>query len=60
VVSRVLETLGSREAATANWQAFQNDPEWKSVKSKSEENGKMVEKIDSTFLTLTDFSPRLG
>jgi hypothetical protein len=50
----------SREAATANWKAFQDDPEWKSVKAKSEENGKLVEKIDSTFLTLTDFSPRLG
>ena len=50
----------SREAAAANWKAFQNDPEWKSVKAKSEENGKLVENIDSTFLTLTDFSPRLG
>jgi hypothetical protein len=50
----------SREAAAANWKAFQDDPEWKSVKGKSEENGKLVEKIDSTFLTLTDFSPRLG
>jgi hypothetical protein len=49
----------SREAAAANWRAFQDDPEWKSVKAKSEENGKLVEKIDSTFLTLTDFSPRL-
>jgi hypothetical protein len=46
----------SREAAGANWRAFQDDPEWKSVKAKSEENGKLVEKIDSTFLTLTDFS----
>lgn len=46
----------SREAAAANWKAFQDDPEWKSVKSKSEENGKLVEKIDSTYLTLTDFS----
>jgi len=45
----------SREAATANWKAFQDDPEWKTVKAKSEENGKLVEKIDSTFLTLTDF-----
>ena len=45
----------SREAATANWKAFQDDPEWKSVKAKSEENGKLVEKIDSNFLTLTDF-----
>jgi hypothetical protein len=50
----------SRDAATANWKNFQEDPEWKSVKEKSEANGKLVEKIDSTFLTLTDFSPRLG
>jgi hypothetical protein len=50
----------SREAAAANWKAFQDDPEWKSVKAKSEESGKLVEKIDSTFLTLMDFSPRLG
>jgi NIPSNAP len=49
----------NREAAAANWKAFQDDPEWKSVKAKSEENGKLVEKIDSTFLVLTDFSPRL-
>src|SRR5215469_8889828 len=47
----------SREAAAANWKAFQDDQEWKTVKAKSEENGKLVEKIDSTFLTLTDFSP---
>jgi hypothetical protein len=45
----------SREAAATNWKAFQDDPEWKTVKAKSEENGKLVEKIDSTFLTLTDF-----
>jgi NIPSNAP len=45
----------SREAATANWKAFQDDAEWKTVKAKSEENGKLVEKIDSTFWTLTDF-----
>jgi hypothetical protein len=50
----------SREAATANWKSFQDDPEWKGVKAKSEENGKLAEKIDSTFLKLTDFSPRLG
>src|SRR5580693_8424908 len=40
----------------ANWKAFQDDPEWKTVRAKSEEKGKLVEKIDSTFLTLTDFS----
>jgi len=50
----------SRMAATENWKAFQDDPEWKGVKTKSEENGKLVEKVDSTFMSLTDFSPRLG
>lgn len=49
----------SREAATANWQAFEGDPEWQSVRDKSEANGKLVEKVDSTFLVLTDFSPVL-
>jgi hypothetical protein len=50
----------SREAATANWQAFRDDPEWQSVRDKSEANGKLVEKIDSTYLVLTDFSPMLS
>jgi NIPSNAP len=49
----------SREAATANWKSFQDDPEWKRVKEQSESNGKLTEKIDSTFMALTDFSPRL-
>jgi hypothetical protein len=49
----------SRDAATANWKSFQDDPEWKRVKAESEANGKLAEKIDSTFMALTDFSPRL-
>jgi hypothetical protein len=49
----------SREAAAANWQAFRDDPEWQSVRDKSEANGKLVEKVDSTYLVLTDFSPNL-
>jgi hypothetical protein len=49
----------SREAATANWKAFQDDPEWQQVRNKSEEAGKIVEKVDSTFLVLTDFSPKV-
>ena len=49
----------SRDAASANWKAFRDDPEWQEVQKKSEANGKLVEKIDSTFLTLTDFSPAL-
>ena len=50
----------SREAADANWKVFQDDPNWKSVKEKSEANGKLVEKVDSTFMALTDFSPQLS
>jgi NIPSNAP len=50
----------SREAAAANWKSFQDDPTWKSVHEASEVNGKLVEKVDSTYLTLTDFSPRIG
>jgi len=38
---------------------FQDDPEWQKVKAESEANGKLVEKVDSTFLQLTDFSPRV-
>ena len=50
----------SRAAATANWKAFQADPEWKAVRDKSELNGPLVEKVDSTFLVLADFSPTLA
>jgi NIPSNAP len=48
----------SREAAAKNWKSFQDDPEWKSVKEKSEANGPLVEKIDSTYMVMTDFSPQ--
>jgi|SRR5215831_10465484 len=49
----------NREAAAKNWKSFQDDPEWKTVKEKSEANGPLVEKIDSTYMVLTDFSPRV-
>jgi len=49
----------SREAATANWQAFRDDPEWQTIRDKSEANGKLIEKIDSTFMAMTDFSPKI-
>ncbi len=49
----------SREAADANWKAFSSDPEWVKVREASEANGKLVEKVDSTFLLATDFSPHI-
>jgi len=50
----------SREAAAANWQSFRDDPKWKNVVEKSEANGKLVDKVDVTFMALTDFSPRIS
>jgi hypothetical protein len=49
----------SREAATANWKAFHDDPEWIKVSTASEVNGKLVEKVDSTYMKLTDWSPAI-
>lgn len=49
----------SHAAALANWAAFRDDPEWKQVSAASEVNGKLVEKVDSTYMKLTDFSPHL-
>ena len=49
----------SRDEAAKRWKAFQDDPEWVKVKTESEASGKIVEKVDSTFLELTDFSPKL-
>lgn len=40
----------SRDDREIKWTNFINDPEWIESKSKSESNGKIVEKINSTFL----------
>jgi hypothetical protein len=47
----------SREEAKKNWAAFVADPEWQQVAKASEADGKIVEKIDSTYMDPTDFSP---
>lgn len=49
----------SRDAATKSWKAFQDDPDWIKAKAESEASGKIVESVDSTFLELTDFSPKV-
>lgn len=49
----------SREAAKTNWKSFEDDDEWKAVKAKSEENGKLVDHVDSTYMALTAFSPHI-
>jgi len=47
----------SREARDKSWKAFSSDPEWKEVAKASEANGRLVTKVDSVFLTPTDYSP---
>lgn len=49
----------SREEATKRWAAFAADPEWVKVAADSQVDGKIVEKVDSTFLEMTDFSPKV-
>lgn len=48
-----------REAAAASWDAFRQDPAWQKLKKESEASGKIVDRIESLFLTSTDFS-KLG
>jgi NIPSNAP protein len=46
----------SREAADRNWKEFRADPEWQKLAKASLAGGEIVEKIDSTFMTPTDYS----
>jgi hypothetical protein len=46
--------LAAKEAA---WAAFRADPEWIAGKAASEEQGTLVEKLTSTILLPTDYSP---
>ena len=46
-----------RAARDKAFKEFGADPEWKKVQSESEANGKLVKKVESTFLNPTDYSP---
>lgn len=46
----------SREQAAKNWAAFGADPEWAKVRTASEVNGKIVEKVDRVYMDATDYS----
>jgi hypothetical protein len=49
----------SRAAATESWAKFKVDPEWVALKAESEKDGVFVAKSESTFMKLTDFSPKV-
>jgi NIPSNAP len=46
----------SKEEAKKNWDAFRADPDFQEM-VKSEQKEKLVEKIDSTYMRSTDYSP---
>ncbi|HKI38386.1 MAG TPA: NIPSNAP family protein [Gemmataceae bacterium] len=47
----------SKEARDKSWKAFVEDPDWKKAKEESEKDGKLVDKVEQTFLNPTDYSP---
>jgi hypothetical protein len=47
----------TREDAKKNWDAFFADPEWAPALKAASADGKLTDKIDSTFMDPTDFSP---
>src|SRR5207249_9604363 len=44
-------------ALPISWADFSQDTEWQKVVTESEAGGKLVTKVDSVFMTATDYSP---
>ena len=57
--NRLIYVISSpnRAAHKKSWQAFLSDPNWKKAFADSTKNGRLVAKIDSTFMSATDYSP---
>jgi hypothetical protein len=49
----------SREAHTKAWKEFMADPDWQKAQKASEAKGKLVSKVESRFLSATDYSPEI-
>jgi len=49
----------NRESHDKMWNAFMADPVWKAALAESEKDGKLVLKVESTFMHATDFSPEI-
>lgn len=49
----------SRDAREKSWKEFMADPDWQSACKASEVEGKLVAKMESAFLSATDFSPEI-
>jgi hypothetical protein len=47
----------SREDAKKNWDAFFADPDWQRAVKAANADGKLTDRIDSTFMDPADISP---
>jgi hypothetical protein len=47
----------NREEAKKRWAAFASDPEWVKARTESEVQGRLTTKVESVFMSPTDFSP---
>ena len=47
----------NREARDASWKAFAADPDWRAAYAASRADGPLVKKVESKFLSPTDYSP---
>jgi hypothetical protein len=52
-----LLSFDSAEARDKAWEAFRNDPEWKAAYAASREDGPIVDKVESSLMYATDYSP---
>lgn len=50
-------SYSSRDAASAAWKAFTEDPEWAKVRAQSEVDGPLADKVESLYMAPTDYSP---
>lgn len=48
-----------KAARDKSWKEFLADPEWKKAAAESEKDGKILAKIETKFLTATEYSPAL-
>ena len=49
----------SQEAREKSWKAFRSDPAWKKAAAESEKDGKLVAKVETKVMAVTDYSPEL-
>ncbi len=47
----------SRDAATKSWAGFRADADWNAARTASEADGPIVQKVESVYMSPTDYSP---